>query len=174
MVFRRRRPDEPVPQQPEWRERFDSAVRVIRSRPHPSWIDDRLSDLGRALVAAQDDADRLGASIARLDPERTSRELKEALRDERTRLPTERGPGDARRVAVLRRRYAAVNEMMNHHRETQRRIVDSVADLELLAVQAERDEIGLADDTHAFDEHLQRLDVDLRALSMARQELRSW
>lgn len=174
MVFRRKRADEPVAPPPEWRDRFAAAAVIVQSRQRPAWIDERLSELERALVAAQTDVDRLGDSIARIGPDRVGRELKQALRDEQRRLPTDSDGGGDKRVGVLRERYAAVNEMMNHRRETQRRIADSVTDLELLAVQAERDEIGLAGGTHALDAHLQRLDVDLRALSMARNELRSW
>ena len=174
MVFRRKHNDRPTTPPPEWRLRFDAAARIIRSKPRPAWIDDRLVDLEQALVAAQNDADRLGESISRLDPERVSRELKQALRESQRRLPTDADGGDERLIAVLRQRYAAVNELMNHHRETQRRIADAVSDFELLAVESERVDIGLAGETHALDEHLLRLDVGLRALSMARTELKSW
>lgn len=173
MVFRRKRDQQPIAPPPEWRSRFDDAVAIIRSRSRPGWIDDRLNDLERALVESQNDVDRLGDAIARLDPEQISRDLKQALRDEQRRLPTDSDGGGDKRVAVMRHRYAVVNEMMNHRRETERRLADSISDLELLAVQAERDGIGLQGDTHALDEHLQRLDLDLRALSMARKELGS-
>jgi hypothetical protein len=174
MVFRRKRTEEPVVPPPEWRERFDASVEIIRSRQRPAWIDERLADLEQALVTAQNDIDRVSDSIARLDPERVSRDLKQALRDDQRRLPTDTDGVADRRVTVLRERYAAVNEMMNHRRETQRRVADAVTDLELLAVQVERDEIGHTHGTNVLDEHLQRLDIDLRALSMARNELRSW
>ena len=174
MVFRRKRVEESVDKPPEWRERFDAAAQIIRSRQQPSWIDERLTDLEQALVAAQREADRLGEAISRLDLERVGRELKQALRDEQRRLPTASDGGDDKRLAVLRQRYAAVNEMMNRRRETQRQVADSVADLEMLAVESERQEVGLTGNTHALDEHLARLDVDLRALEMARKELGSW
>lgn len=174
MVFRRKHHDQPEASPPEWRQRFDLAAQIIRSKRPPAWIESRLTDLEGALLAAQDDVDRLAESISRLDAERVSRELKQALRVEHRRLPTDAHGSHDRQVAVLRQRYAAVNEMMNQRRDTQRRITDSVADLELFAVEAQLDHIGLTFGTHALDEHLQRLDIDLRALSMARNELKSW
>lgn len=173
MVFRRKRDQQPVAPPPEWRSRFDNAVAIIQSRPRPAWIDDRLNDLERALVEAQTDVDRLGDAIARLDPERISQDLKRALRDQQNRLPTDSNDGGDKRISVLRRRYEAVNDMLNHRRQTERRLADSVSDLELLAVQAERDRSGLHGDTDALNEHVQRLDIDLRALSMAHKELGS-
>ncbi len=174
MVFRRKNSDQPAVPLPEWRQRFDAAAQIIRSKRPPAWIDARLTDLERALAAAHDDVERLAESISRLDPERVSRELKKALRQQQERLPTDTDGADDKQVAVLRQRYAAVHEMMNRRRETQRHVADSVADLELLAVESERDDIGLTVGPHALDEHLQRLDIDLRALSMARNELKSW
>jgi hypothetical protein len=174
MVFRPKHNAQPAAPPPEWRQRFDAAEQIIRSKRPPEWVDDRLIDLEQALLAAHDDIERLTRSIGRLDPERVSRELKHALRNEQRRLPTDADRGDDKQVALLRQRYAAVNEMMNQRRATQRRVADVVADLEMLALEAERDDIGLSVATHALDEHLQRLDIDLRALSMARDELRSW
>jgi hypothetical protein len=173
MVFRRKRDAQLTAPPPEWRSRVDAAVAIIQSRPRPAWIDGRLNDLERALTDAQADVDRLGERIARLDPDQTSQDLKRALRDGQRRLPTESNDGGEKRIAVLRQRYAAANEMMNYRRETQRRISDAVSDLELMAVQAEREELGLRGDTHALEEHLEQLDIDLRALSAAHKELGS-
>ena len=119
------------------------------------------------------DVDRLGDAIARLGPEQISQDLKQALRDHRRHLPTEPNDGGDKRISVLRQRYEAVNDMLNHRRETERRLTDSVSDVEMLAVQAAHDEIGLHGNTHALDDHVQRLDIDLRALTMARKELGS-
>lgn len=174
MVFRRKHCDEPAVPSPEWRQRFDVAAQIIRSKRPPAWIDARLTDLERALLAAHNDVERLTESISRLDPDLVSRELKQALRRQQRSLPTDMDGADDRQVAVLRQRYAAVHEMMNRRRESQRQVANSVADLELLAVESERDDIGLTIGTHALDEHLERLNIDLRALNMARNELKSW
>ncbi len=48
---------------------------MIRSRPQPGWIDDRLDDLAAALTAAHIDIENLSKSIDQLDPTETAAQL---------------------------------------------------------------------------------------------------
>lgn len=146
---------------------------MIRSRPHPSWIGDRLSDLEAALIAADGEVAQLTRSIEQLDPEKTASDLKQALRDTERRLPAAQSAGDARRLDVLRRRYDAVHELMNQRERMHDRIADSVAHLELLAVETVRSDAS-AGEPDRVEAHLEQLSIDVEALNRAREEIRTW
>jgi predicted nucleic acid-binding Zn-ribbon protein len=175
MLFRRKqRPNDTTPSQPPWRTRFDEAVAMIRSRPQPDWVNDRLTDLEAALTAAHHDDQNLAKTIEQLDPSGTADQLKQALRAADQRLPMADGVDDERRIAALRRRYDTVNEMMNRRTDMAQRVLDSIADLELLAIETLHDNGSTERGMHDLDNRLERLDIDLRALESARQELRPW
>lgn len=170
MLRRRRSQDESPATRPPWRERFDEAAAMIRSRPQPAWIDQRIDDMASALTAAQTDIDNLSETIDRLDAPGTAAELKRALRDSQRQVPTS-SVGDDRRVVALRRRYDAVNDLLNQRHEIAQRIADAIADLELLAVEALHGGTSTAGESDSLDRHVERLEIDLRALSAARREV---
>jgi len=170
-MLRRRHPPNPPPPAPEWQRRFDEASAMILSRDQPTWVHDRLNDLHRALDAANDTASRLEATVQQLDPDKTATELKQALRQQaRPSSPADADDLD-RRVATLRERFDAVNDMINRRETIGRQILNTTADVELLAVQALRAQTINSDPEHHLDHHLQRLDSDLRALELARREV---
>lgn len=175
-MMRRRsdRRSEPTPEPPAWRARFDAAATLIRSRQQPAWIEDRLADVEAALSAADVDVARLSRSIDHLDPASTTAQLKDALRTSNQRLPTAQDVDGPRRLEALRRRFDTVNELMNRRSEIERRVADSLADLELLAVEAVRPATEDAAPLDGVDDALGRLEVDLTALQQARAEVRSW
>lgn len=171
-MFRRRPPTEPSSSPPpEWQRRFDEAAELITSREQPQWVHDRLEALRRSLDDANATVERLADAAARLDPDRTADELKTALRS-RDRTPTG-SDTDAleHRIAALRERYETVNDIINRRELIGRRMLDTAADVELLAVQAVRFDALESRAEPRFDEQLQRLDADLTALELARREV---
>jgi hypothetical protein len=175
MVLRRkRRQDEPAPLRPAWRDRFDTAATMIRSRPQPARVDDRLSDLEAALTTAHIDDEKLAKAIEQLDPGGTADQLKQALRSAEQRLPTSEGIDNDRLITALRRRYETVNDLMNQRHDMAQRVSDSIADLELLAVETLHSDGSAERGMRDLDDCFERLDIDLRALESARQELRQW
>jgi hypothetical protein len=175
MVLRRRRAqDEAAAPRPAWRDRFDEAAAMIRSRPQPDWIEDRIHDMATALTAAHSDLENLSKSIDQLDAAGTAAQLKQALRETERRPPMSTEADGERRVATLRRRYDAVNDLMNQRHELEQRIADSIADLELLAVESVRSHTSATADTLGLDGHLRQLEMDLQALAAARKEVEAW
>ena len=170
-MLRRRPTPDPPPAPPEWQRRFDEAAALILSREQPAWVRSRLDELQQALVAASEVAARLDASVQQLDPERTATELKRALREHSNAGSPTVAADLERRVTTLRERYDAVNDMINRRETIQRRMLDTTADVELLAVQAVRAQAIDTDPAHHLDEHLARLDTDLHALELARREV---
>lgn len=170
-MLRRRRAPEPPRPKPEWQRRFDDASELILLREQPGWVHDRLDDLRRSLAGANDTAERLAATVDQLGPDNTAAELKSVLR-ERDSAPSGPAADDLdRRVATLRQRYEAVNDMINRRKTISRQMLNTTADVELLAVQALRAETVDTNPEHHLDEHFQRLDSDLPALELARREV---
>ncbi len=147
---------------------------MIRSRPQPGWIDDRLDDLAAALTAAHIDIENLSKSIDQLDPTETAAQLKQELRAAEHRLPTAHDADGNRRIESLRRRYDTVHDMMNQRLEIAQRVADSIADLELLAVESMRTDGAISTERYGLDDHLERLEIDLAALRSAREDVDSW
>ncbi len=169
-MLRRRQRTETAPP-PQWQSRFDDAVELIRSQPQPPWLDDRLRDLERSLAETHSAQKRLDASMAQLGVEQTAAQLKTALRDRQGVGPgVDRAVLD-RRIETLRHRYEAVNDMANRRDRISEHLLTTVADVELLAVRAVHS--GSLDTQPADDlsEHLERLDIDLRSLELARREI---
>lgn len=167
----RRKPQVERPPVPEWQRRFDTAVELIRSRPQPPWLDDRLDDLQRALADTHTTQQQLDDSLAQLGVDETAAQLKAALRDrQRVGSGADRSSID-KRVEALRHRYDAVNDMANRRDVIARQLVDTVADVELLAVQAVHTSTVDTDADNDLSEHLERLDIDVRSLELARREI---
>ncbi|MEP1124866.1 MAG: hypothetical protein ABJH68_13365 [Ilumatobacter sp.] len=171
MLRRTRQPDPVAPPPPKWQQRFDAAVTLIRSRPQPAWLDDRLTALQRALTNTHETRDRIDASIEQLGVDQSAAELKAALRERQRPRPGDDRQRIDRRIDALRRRYDAVNDMANRRDEIEQQLLDTVADVELLAVEAVHSSTLDTDPAHHLDDHLQRLDTDLRALELARREI---
>lgn len=169
----RRPPTDPPPPDPEWKRRFDAAEALLVSLPQPDWVLTRLEGLRQALAAADDAAGRLSNAIVQLQPEETTADLKRALR-QRERTPSGGGADDLdRRIESIRRRYETVNDVINRRDGLRRQMLNTAADLELLAAEALRND-ALGHDVAASDEldaHLRRLDDDLHALAVARREV---
>lgn len=125
------------------------AAALILSREQPEWVRDRLDDLQQSLVAANEAAARLDASVRELDRDQSASELKRALRQ----------------------RYDAVNDMANRSETLQQRILDTTADIELLAVQAVRAQALDAGPARDLEQHFARLESDLHLLELARREV---
>lgn len=139
---------------------------MIRSNRPPAWVEDRLDAVETALLAAEDDRRRLTEAVEQLDPDRSSRELKDALR------ANHRRPGTIadERVALLRRRYDTVHQLLDRRDHLERRIDSSVVDLELLAVRSV-ELAATSGDRWGLDDELDRLRIDLDALEQARAEI---
>lgn len=170
-MLRRKAPIEGVAPSPEWQLRFDTAVELIRSRPQPPWLEDRLHDLRRVLADTYTTQQRLDTSLAQLGVDQTATQLKAALRDRQHVGGTADRSNTDRRIETLRHRYDAVNDMANRRDLIAQQLLDTVADVELLAVQAVHSSTL---DTHSADDlsaHLERLDIDLRSLELARREI---
>ena len=158
---------------PVWTQRFDAAVEMIHSQPHPSWLDDRVDALRRSLDQTSSAQDRLHGSLAQLDVDQTASDLKTALRVRQRPRPGDDTESMDRRIDALRQRYDAVHDMANRRDALARQLIDTVTDVELLAVQAVRNSTVTDQRPGHLAEHLERLDTDLRALDLARREIDS-
>ena len=76
-----------------------------------------------------------------------------------------------RRIDALRQRYDAVHDMANHRETLARQLIDTVTDVELLAVQAIRNSTVTDERGDHLADHLERLDTGLRPLELARREI---
>ncbi len=170
-MLRRKQRTEAAAPTPEWQQRFDTAVELIRSRPQPPWLDDRLDDLQRALADTHTTQQQLDNSIAQLGVEQTATQLKAALSDRQHVGPGADRSSIDKRIETLRHRYDAVNDMANRRDLIARQLLDTVADVELLAVQAVHASTLDSRSDDDLSEHLERLDIDLRSLELARREI---
>ena len=170
-MLRRRPSPDALPPQPEWQRRFDEAAALILSREQPEWVAERLDDLQQALVAANEALARLDTGVRQLDRDQSAAELKRALRQRSTSGSPTSAADVERRIATLRRRYDAVNDMINRSETLQQRILDTTADVELLAVQAVRAQAFDVDPVRDLEQHFAQLETDLRILELARREV---
>ncbi|MEQ8839389.1 MAG: hypothetical protein RIB98_00245 [Acidimicrobiales bacterium] len=170
-MLRRKPQAQPAAPIPEWQQRFDAAAELIRSRPQPPWLDDRLQDLQRALTDTHAAQQQLDNSLDQLGVDQTASELKAALRDRRYAGPGADRSSVEKRIDRLRHRFDAVNDMANRRDLIARQLVDTVADVELLAVQAVHASTLESRSDDDLSEHLERLDIDLRSLELARREI---
>lgn len=161
----RRKPPAPAPTPPAWRERFERARSLIVAQQPPPWIVDRLVELDRLLVAAEDDHDRIGRAVADLDLDRATAELKSALRSQGP-APT---PEQQRLLATLQARYESIHDLMNRQAAMRRTIDQTLADIDLLAVRSV--ELGARAERWQLDETVARLGLEMTALEQARHEL---
>lgn len=161
----RRNPPAPPPSQPAWRERFERARSLVVAQQPPPWMVDRLAELDRLLVSAEDDHDRIGKAVAELDLDRATTELKSALRAQGP-APT---PDQQRLVATMQARYESIHDLMNKQAAIRRTIDQTLADVDLLAVRSV--ELGARADRWQLDETVARLGLEMTALEQARREL---
>ncbi len=171
MLRRRQPPPDPETPLPEWQRRFDDASALLAAGPQPAWVSERLHDLRRALIEAAEAATLLSRTADQLGPQQIADDLKLALR-ERGRASTGVGADDLdHRIRSLRERYEAVNDIINRRELLERQMLNTAADVELLAAQALRQRALGSDPSNRLDDHLQRLDDDLHALALARREV---
>lgn len=169
MAFRRRaQPAEPARVgEPPWRHRLDEARRIIRGHGADPTMDARLDDVEHRLLAAEADHAQLTSVIAQLDPERATRELKDALR------ARERGGSvtdDA--ITALRRRHETVHQLQNRREELRSRIDATVADVEHLAGRTVEVALVSRSGSSPLGAELDRIRRDLTALEQAHDEIR--
>ncbi len=164
MILRRNQPTAP---EPPWKPRVTAARRIIeRQRRDDATLHARLVTIDDALSAASDDLAQLGELIDELDPERATRELKDALR-RRTRNPAS---VDDALIDTMRRRYETIHALEDRRSSLDARIERTVADIEALAARS----IELShsvDGRDALGSDLDRLHADLTALEAAHREL---
>jgi hypothetical protein len=154
-VFRR----QAAAPQPEWRERFDSARRLIAAQSPPPWMTDRLAALDRMLVEAEADHARLGVAIAQLDLDAATAELKAALRSNR----------DQRLIDALQTRYESIHDLINKRAAIRRSIDRALVDVDVLAARSV--ELGAGAARWQLDDTAERLRIEMTALELAHQEL---
>lgn len=129
----RRRPTEPVPPPPGlWQQRFDSARRLIGEHLTDPSILRRVGDLESSLATAEADRRGLESALAQLEPERATRELKEALRR------NFESPSAANEAVVdsLQRRHESLHALQDRIEVLRRSVEQTIADLEILAASA--------------------------------------
>ncbi len=151
--------------QPEWRERFDAARRLITAQSPPPWMVERLDALDLMLVEAEGDHARLGASLVQLDPDRATRELKDALRSQSANP----SPRSQQLVDALQARYETIHDLMNKQTSIRRTIDQALVDVDLLAARSV--ELGARADGWQLDDTVERLQVEMTALELAHREL---
>ena len=118
------------------------------------------------MEAATADLAQLDGLIAELDPERATRELKEALR-RRTRNPAS---VDDALIDTMRRRYETIHTLHDRRAALDARIERTIADIEALAARSVDLSHGSAG-RGALGAELDRLHTDLTALEAAHREL---
>lgn len=166
-MIRRRDRSDPPPVSP-LQARIDQARALVHEHADDPTIDARIDAVEVAVAATSADIERLGTAIARLDPERSSRELKDALRSQHLR------PGSVSddHIATLRGRHEAINGLENRREDLAAGIERTIADLEALAARC----VGLSltrtgHDPRRLHAELDRLRLDLAALEAAHDEL---
>lgn len=160
-MFRRRQGEEPT--LPEWERRIVAARSLIEAQRPPAWIEARLDAFHRGVAGAVADRDRLRESLTRLDVDRASRELKDAIRNRRPGVEHER------LVESLRQRYESINRLHNRVEELDAAVERALADIDVLAARSI--DLGSREDAWRLDETVRRLDDDLTALERAHDEL---
>lgn len=164
----RRRPADPVPPPPErWQQRFDSAHRLIGEHLTDPSILRRVGDLEASLVTAETDRRRLEQALAQLDPERATRELKDALR----RNFESPSASNQALVDSLQRRHESMHALKDRIEFLRRSVEQAVADTEILAASTVELALrsGAGDGAHeAVIADLQR---DLEILEQVHREL---
>lgn len=160
-MFRRRPEAQPAP--PEWEQRIRAARDLIDAQSPPAWLAARLEVFRTTVATSVGDLERLRSGLARLDPDRAGRELKDALRRPRPL------PEHDRLVESLRQRYDSINRLKNRVDELEAAIERALADLDALAARSVG--MGGRDGAWRLDETARLLDDDLTALEQAHVEL---
>lgn len=164
MILRRSRPSTP---EPPWKPRVAAARRIIEARRgDDDALRGRLATIEAAMEAATADLAQLGGLIAELDPERATRELKDALR-RRTRDPAS---VDDALIETMRRRYETIHALEDRRGALEARIERTIADIEALAARSVELSHSI-DGRGALGAELDRLHEDLTALEAAHREL---
>lgn len=166
MILRRDR-NEPRPVSPQ-QMRIDQARALVREHAGDPAVEARIVDVEAAVAAATADLDRLRDAIARLGPERSLRELKDALRA-RQRRP---GSVSEDHIGTLRSRHEAINGLENRREALEAGIERTIADLEALAARCVSLSLTRSgSDPRPLHDELDRLRRDLAALEAAHDEL---
>ncbi len=153
----------------QWERQLADARATIAHEVPTSTLLARLDEVAVSLRDAEADRARVAAAVDRLDPERSSRELKDALRNEKQRPGS---VGDAR-LAVLRDRHATINRLLDRRDALASQITTTVLDVEVLAAKTVEISALGGDVDQQLGEPLERLRIDVDALAAAHAELRA-
>lgn len=161
-----------MPPPPElWQQRFDSAHRLIAEHVSDPSILRRVSDLEVSLVTADADRRRLETTLAELDTERATRELKAALR----RNLDSPSPANQALVDSLQRRHESMHALLDRVELLHRSVEQAIADLEILAAStvelALRPGPGGGDRFGRHDAVIADLQRDLEILEQVHRDL---
>ena len=157
MVFRRRDTASPGPRDP----RLAAARATIVDHGADPAALDLIDEIDAAVATAREDRRRLEGSLATLDPERASAELKRALRAR----PTPMAP-DTPEITALRKRYETIARLANRVEEIEIQVSETLIDAETLAAQTIVTAIDRTEDAE-FRRQLGALQRDAAALADA-------
>lgn len=154
---------------PAWRRRLDAA-RAIAATATTTWLgDDAFDEIERVVAQAHDDLARLDLAIARLDPERTTRELKDALRAHTPGMAPDHDPV----LTARRNRFGALQDLQDRREQMASEVEATLIDVETLAARAVQASLGATrlDDLRLETDHLR---LRVAALSAAHDEIQRW
>jgi predicted RNase H-like nuclease (RuvC/YqgF family) len=126
----------------------------------------RLGDVERSLLEAEQDLATVATALRQLDPERATRELKDALR------ASHRGQTSPH-VEALRRRHDTILKVQDRQDQLRRGIDSTLADVEQLAARCVELSLSTRIDDTVLAGELDTLRTDLHALELAHQDLRA-
>ena len=161
-MIRRRPNHSPAP----WQARVDHAVAIILRNDTAATTRARLAEVEDALEQSREDRTRLERAVRELDPERAARELKAALRSR----PDPTAP-DSPAILTLRRRYESIHGLENRLDLLERRVENTVADLEALAAAAVDLSLQGSTGGTGLSSLLETLRIDSAALARAHEEV---
>ena len=159
------RAQEPPPPR-HWQGRLGSALALARQNVSDPGILRRLEEVEGALWNADRDRLALIETLNGLNPERASRELKDALRE------SFKNPSDANRSLAesLQLRHESINALQDRIEELDRTIDKTTADVEVLAASSARLALRPGSAT-GVEQMMQDLTEDLEILSSVHEQL---
>ena len=161
MVFRRREAESPGPRDP----RLAKARATIADHGADPAALDLIDEIDQAIATAREDQRKLEGSLAALDPDRATAELKAALRAR----PSPMAP-DTPEIVALRKRYETIARLVNRVEDIDIQISGTLIDAETLAAQTIVTAIDRTEDAE-FRRQLGALQRDAAALAAAHRDL---
>ncbi|NNE96733.1 MAG: hypothetical protein HKN24_11970 [Acidimicrobiales bacterium] len=157
--------DPPPPRQ--WQGRLGSALALARQNVSDPGILRRLEDVEGALWNADRDRLALIGTLDGLQPERASRELKDALR-ENFENPSE---ANLSLAESLQLRHESINALKDRIEELERTIDKTTADVEALAASSAQLALRPGNSAAGVEQMMHHLTHDLEVLSNVHEQL---